>query len=107
MKRFVKFTEKLSTTKKQTVRNVYYTMMNDCRSTIGMNARMIRLKCNPAGTKVTLKDIEKQSFCPIPQSEDWRISVIKDLIGIRDNMPSSIGWDKDEILDALDYVCTS
>ena len=105
MKRLAKFTDKLSTTNKQTVRNVYHSMVNDCRSTIGTNSRFVRLECNKS--KVLAKDIEKKSFCAISQCEKWRTSVIEDLINIRDNYSNPIGWNKEDIIDALHHVCTS
>ena len=107
MKRFVKFAESLAETKKGVVRNVYNTLVNDCRSTVGMNTRLIQLACNTI--KASTKDIEKQPFFKMPQCKVWRVGIIEDLINIRDNQSylNSIDWKKEEVAEALHHACTS
>ena len=45
LKRFIKFTKKLSITRKQATRNVFYIIANDCQSVTGKNLRCIMQEC--------------------------------------------------------------
>ena len=99
MKRFWKFSESLAQTKKNTVANVYQAIAEDCRSTLGANRRLLKLSCNTP--KVQLKTIEKLSFYKTPKSEEWRESVVEDLINVRDNQMYVKDWKKKEIAALL------
>ena len=108
MKRFVKFTDMLSKTQKQASRNTFQTIKNDCRSITGTNLRKVMVACEkPRVCDATTQHVEKLLFHPIPSSEAWRISLIDELLEIRDNHPCSINWKKNEVLDTLDYLCTT
>lgn len=105
MKRFWKFSESLSQTKKKTVANVYQAIAEDCQSTLGTNRRLLKLTCNTP--KVQLKTIEKLSFYKTPKGEEWRESVVEDLINVRDNQMYLKDWKKEEIAELLYHVCVT
>ena len=107
IKRFISFTEKMSSSKKGVINNVYPIISSDCRSTTGKNLRKTMLTCNKRRVcDLTSNDAKSIVFQPTPPEEAWRLSFIKELIEIRENKMSTI-WDKDEIQSTLDYLCTS
>ena len=105
MKRFSKFVERLSTSKKDVVRNVLHSMVKDCRSTTGTNIRLIRLTCGK--TDVSHRDVQKLPFREIPEREKWRTGLVEELLRIRDNYDELKDWEKEDIDEALHYVCTT
>ena len=56
---------------------------------------------------LSMKDIAKTGFHPIPAGEEWRVEVINELVRIRDGSMTLIGWNLDEIQEMLGggYVC--
>ena len=107
LQRFVGFTAKLSTSCKKVVRDTYNLIGNDCRSTTGSNLRHM-LECGKDQTKpVSMKDIAKTGFHPIPAGEEWRVEVINELVRIRDGSMTLIGWNLDEIQEMLSDLCTT
>ena len=51
--------------------------------------------------------IKKLKFQPVPEGEQWRINVIKDLVEIREGLSSDIGWSKEDLNFALELLTTS
>ena len=73
LKRFISFTQKLATSPKAAVRELYSLLGKDCISTIGANHRRIMLECSPdANTELTLKDVETKGFEATPIDQKWR-----------------------------------
>ena len=106
LKRFVGFTNKLASSCKKVVKNVYSFIGNDCRTTTGSNKRKIILEYD-LNSRVEKKHIDKKPFHDIPAGEEWRIPLVNELVGIRDGSLSSIGWNNEEIKDALEFLCTT
>ena len=82
-------------------------MKDDCRSVTGSNLRRVTIECavNPSRPYSEFS-IEKKQFFPIPPDSQWKISMVKELIEMRDN-DDDIVWNKKEISDTLEYLCTS
>ena len=106
LKRFVGFTNKLASSCKKVVKNVYSIIGDDCRTTTGSNKRKIILEFD-INSRTEKKDIDKKPFHDIPTGEEWRIPLVNELVGIRDGSLTSIGWSNDEIKDALEFLCTT
>ena len=51
--------------------------------------------------------IKRLKFQPVPEGEQWRISVIRDLVEIREGFNSDIGWSKEDLSFALELLTTS
>ena len=104
---FTSFTRKLETSPKAAVREVYAVVKNDCRSVTGANLRNINIECmvDPSRPYSDVS-VQKKQFFPTPPDAEWRISLIQDLIDMRDRGGDST-WKKEEINDALEYLCTS
>ena len=106
-KAFMSFTRKLESSAKTSIREVYATVKDDCRSVTGANLRRVTIECavNPSRPYSEVS-VEKKQFFPIPPDSQWKISMVKELIEMRDN-DDDIVWNKKEISDTLEYLCTS
>ena len=104
MKRTEKFINSLSNSRKRALRNVSQILVNDCRSTIGRNQRLIRL--SETSRREVVNGLITQ-FEPIPIEETWRLSVINDMLEVRNDQSCIPFWNKDEIDSLLYHACTS
>ena len=105
---FNTFTEKLRSSRKESVRSVFDVISRDCRSTTGSNTRNIRLECECNSDRpLPGIDIEKICLFSSPPEANWKIPLIKELIGMRDELIENAGWTKEEITSTLDYLCTA
>ena len=107
-KRFVAFTEKLSNSPKHTVRYINRKIGKDCRSITGANLRRIMLECDTESfNRPTRSEISRKGFEATPAGEEWRASMIRELIAVRDGVMGTIGWSPEEIEEALLHLCTT
>ena len=106
--RFIGFMKRLASSRKSVLRHAFKVFSKDCRSTTGSNVRNILLESGAVlFEQLSMSDIRRIEFHPTPTEEQWRISVINDLIDIRDGMEDDIGWTKDDINETLEYLCTT
>ena len=106
-KAFISFVNKLHYSPKEVVRDVFQLIKGDCRSITGSNLRNINIDC--AADRVhpfAEVNIEKKDFFPAPAHSEWRVSLIRELINMRDGDSNATGWTKEEMNDALEYLCT-
>ena len=105
--RFVGFTSKLLSSKKEVLRNVFEVLRKDCRSTTGANIRNIKLECNSGPSEqLSAERVSSLKFHPVPQEEEWRIDFVKDLMSMRDNGMDDNTMSKDELITMLEHLCT-
>ena len=57
--------------------------------------------------KTTREDVTKNGFEATPKGEEWRASIIKELIAIRDGTLATNGWTSKEIEETLFQLCTT
>ena len=106
--RFIGFMKRLASSRKSVLRHAFKVFSKDCRSTTGANVRNILLESGAVlFEQLSMSDIRRIEFHRTPTEEQWRISVINDLINIRDGMDDDIGWTKDDINETLEYLCTT
>ena len=107
MQRFVGFTRKLSSSKKNVLRHAFDLFKTDCRSTTGINLRTIMLECNMATidalSQTAIRGLE---FRPTPKDDEWRIHIIRELLEIRESR-EDIGWSSEELSNALEFIATT
>ena len=108
MQRFVGFTKKISSSRKNILRNAFNIFKSDCRCTTGYNLRTIMVECDmDTIDDLSPNAIKRLKFQPVPEGEQWRISVIRDLVEIREGFNSDIGWSKEDLNFALELLTTS
>ena len=105
-KAFMSFSRKLEASPKAAVREVYSIVKNDCRSVTGANIWNVNRECTVDPSRPFSEvSVQNKQFFPVPFDAEWKISLIKELIDMRDDEDST--WSKEEIDDTLEYLCTS
>ena len=84
---------------------MYKILGSDCRSTTGANTRNISLEFNADPIKGPSRD-NITAFATIPEGEEWKINLVKEIIQIRDGAMNPTGWASNELEEVLTYLCT-
>ena len=87
-------------------------MFNICQfnaNTItGSNLRKIMLLCDKTSiSQIEDTDILKLTYSPVPPNEEWRLTIVKDLLDARYDPEVLPGFNYDEIRDMLEFACVS
>ena len=101
------FIGQLERSSKNVVKHLLNLVKSDARSITGSNLKKIKLltnKRNLIDCKNALKDIP---FEPIPETEAWRIPIIKELTDVKFGQSTLGGFTESEIKDLINFVCTS
>lgn len=81
LKRFLRFVDSVSSSKKGVLKNMLAQCKYDCQSTTGENLRKAMLLTgNTQIDEIKIQDIDKLAYNGIPDGEGWRIALAKDLI---------------------------
>ena len=84
------------------------TSKEDVRSVTGRNYRNIMLLVGKTSvSKVRKEDAEKIKYFPIDKKDCWKVDTIKELINVRNGQLEIPGFEKHELDEVLNYLCTS
>ena len=107
-KRFITFTESIMTSNKLALRKLFDTVKYDCQSTTGRNLRMLMLRYERNNIRdINTKMLTNYEYAKIPDEENWRINLIKELIDVRHGIKSLPHCNRDEVKCLLDFTCIS
>ena len=56
--------------------------------------------------EITVSDIKQLKYHPIPDEEEWRIGIVRDIIDIRNGTAKLENFNAAELNDMLDLACT-
>ena len=112
------FYKRLENSHKLPVRNLFSVVRNDVRSTTGLNMRLLHNTCVDMGlmrpedslTVITNRQfIQQHRFAVTPVSEQYRMSVLDELLGIRAQYQyfEDDFFTIDEITNMINDLCTS
>lgn len=106
-KRFINFVKHITTSTKTVLRSMLRTVKYDCLSTTGYNLRKIMLLVNKSNVNdVTVHDLKQQTYNDVPDGENWKITIAKEIIEIK-HRRLDIGNFKNAELDCLlDHILT-
>ena len=108
LKRFMNFTNKLMCSGKIAAKNLFNIIRNECRSTTGRNLRKIMYYCGKNRiSEITSQEISEKSYHPSPRHEIWRLDLVNELLEIRDNNYELKDWETDEVIDCINFLCTT
>ena len=108
IKNFLKFISSVKKSTKPVLRQLYYLAKDDVRTTTGCNLRNILLLTD----KLSVDDlnvglVENIKYQQIEEKDLWRISMVKELIEIKQaNMSLPEGWSMEDLDSILNIVCT-
>ena len=81
---------------------------NDERTVMGRTLSRLCQMCNTDRSRITARIVkDKLCYRPVPEGEEWRISVAKEIIKSRDSTIEIPGFSSDEKDQILDYVCVT
>ena len=104
-KLFLGFTEQIQKSSKPFLVQLLDKVKYDVRSTTGNNLRMLMLRTQKSSVdEMSKEDYKKIDYHKINESEQWRISIIEEIIDIKYNQLDVEGFEAEEILN---FVCTS
>lgn len=106
LKRFIRFTEKLSCSSKISTRILFNSIKDDCRCITGHNLRKTMQYCSRSRLcKMTANDLAAKKYYPIPNKEIWRVNLVQELLMIRDGDSDVIRWNKLDVSNTIEYLC--
>ena len=107
IKRFLNFLRKIRKSEKKTLNYVLEQVSNDVRSITGKNLHHIKSRC---GIEAWQNLSPRDSIVPfrrIPESQNWRINLAKELIDFRNKKIDIDGFILDETNELLTWTCTT
>ena len=93
----------MSKSAKSTVKILLRTQRSDLRSTFGRNCENIRNICDVQN----IKDAKVNQLYPVPDGEEWRLPVLKELMNIRDGALYIQTMQPEELTVRIGYICCS
>ena len=106
--RYIKFVDKLYSSKKSAVRNLFNVVRNDCRSITGSNLRRIMLKTNRNSVEeINMNDINNLVYQNTPNGCEWAIIMVKEIVEHNSGLLAVPGFNGLELADISNDVCAS
>ena len=107
-KLFLGFTEQIQKSSKPFLVQLLDKVKYDVRSTTGNNLRMLMLRTQKSSVdEMSKEDYKKIDYHKIRDEEQWRLSLIDEIIDIKYKQLDVEGFDSEEIEEIFNYVCTS
>ena len=100
MKRYLRFTEMLSESRKNGMRNLYNAIRNDCQSITGYNLRNILLRNGDLKL-----DFLKTPFYNLPANESWRVPLMREILDIKNGKSGVLNFTKEELETIERFAC--
>ena len=101
--RLVKFVNTLVSSSKPSVSYLAKITKNDNRTLIGRTLRRISRDLQVSSSMVT----RMMKYFPVPEVQQWRVPLLHELLGARDNSLEINDFNLDEINTMIDDICTT
>ena len=109
LKNYLTFIKSIKMSSKQVLRHLYTISSSDVRSITGKNLRNILLLTNKLSVNdLSAEDIKSLEYCPVPENDNWRITLLDDLLNFKHGTlepPWKI--DVDDLDNIIQTVCTT
>ena len=107
-KRFLNFKQQIFKSSKIAVKHLYSICEKDCGSLTGRNLTRIMLLCGKSSvSSLEVNDLCALQYSALPEGEEWRLGLTKELIDVRLNRMDLPGFSSNEISDLLRIACVS
>ena len=106
--RAIGFLQNLENSKKELIRLLFNSCSADLRTVTGRNLNFLLLKYGKATRKELFDDrvtIKHTIVYSLPAAENWKVSMIKEISLMKKNH-LDIEFDKDDLEEILEYICT-
>ena len=106
--RFLTFISSIEKSKKILPRVLLQAIKRDCRSVTGSNLRNILLLTRKDDiSEIFESDIQQMIYMPVPNHEEWRIEMLKELIDVKWGDATIDYFDDREITEIIEEICTT
>ena len=106
--RFLTFISRIEKSKKILPRVLLQAIKRDCRSVTGSNLRNILLLTRKDDiSEIFESDIQQMIYMPVPNHEEWRIEMLKELIDVKWGDATIDYFDDREITEIIEEICTT
>ena len=103
--RFVKFHLSLTEYTKPAIRTLANLFKNDLRTVYGNNLHQISLECNAQVGDLSPGTVKtRMKYFKTPENEEWRHGVLEELL---DASTEVSGFEKQEIVEMIQFICTT
>ena len=106
--RFLGFMENIKKNKKEALKMLMNTAMEDVRSVTGKNYREIMLLTGKTSVyDVTKMDADKIEYFNMEKKDLWKVDIIKEIIDVKSKIANIDNFNTEELETVLTYLCTS
>ena len=104
---YLNFIEKVKSSEKRILRQLYSLCSGDCRTVTGSNLRNILLMTSSSSIeKLSPSAVSEMAYKDLSQNDEWKIGLIHEIIDIRMGDRLLEQWDVDELDAILEDICT-
>ena len=107
IRRFLSFIQAVRNSKKEVLRHVLQVIEHDALSVTGRNLRSILIKTGLHDIKSLKAADYKTKYREVPDSEEYRVGYIEELINIQHSKVEVPGLEVDELQEILKHLCVS
>ena len=108
VKRFLSFLQQIKNSTKNATKFLLDSILLDANSVTGSNLRNILLMTDKASIHhLVPDDVLNMRYHQIKESEVWKISIIEEIIEIKNSNMQRIDFSSDEMEELLEYLCVS
>ena len=108
LKRFVSFMERIDKSSKSALKILKQEALKDVRSITGTNYRGIMLLMGEMDIrKVSVQNIENLQYRVIPQEDQWKLDITKELSDVMNGDVEVKGFNFMELKDIFESLCVS
>ena len=108
IKCFLSFLEQIRSSEKTVLKDLLKLVQHDTRSTTGKNLRSILLLTGKAKIdKIMPQDALKIKYHPIEKEDLWKVNMIREIVSMNNSQLDNVGMEDCELVEILDYLCTS
>ena len=106
-KRYMKFIESISISKKDVLKCILDTVRFQCQSNTGRNLRRIMKKVNKSTVKdIKIKDIQSLTYVDVPITDKWKIDMASELLAAKNGELTINQFSKEEVENILVNITT-
>ena len=106
--RFLGFIDQIKRSQKIIPKMLLSHIMQDVRSTTGLNLRKIMLQTDKLSVaQLSKDDIKTIVYHPTSAEDKWKECFVRELLQVKDNQMEVHGFDPQEIDDILEHLCVS
>ena len=105
--RMMKFMESLRTSSKSSVRYLVNSVVDDRRTLVGRTVSRIAKECDISRGSLTSRDGYKVKYFGIPAENEWKVSILLELLKARNGCIAIPEMGMDEISMMIDDICTN